>query len=166
MTKNKIDSQSNLVGQKAPSFECLNTQGKLVNNSLFENKWSVLYFYPKDMTPGCTIEANDFQARLTNFSQLECQVIGISKDPCSSHLKFAEKEGLAFELLSDESCQVCESFGVWKEKILYGKKHMGIERTTFLINPQGVVVNQWSKVKVDGHAEQVLETLKKYLNKV
>jgi peroxiredoxin Q/BCP len=122
--------------------------------------WNVLYFYPKDMTSGCTIEARDFQSLLKKFQNLGCQVIGVSKDSCASHQKFATKEGLNFQLLPDSSGEVCQAFDVWKEKSMYGKKFMGIERSTFLIHPSGEIVQSWHKVKVTGHAEEVLETLK------
>ncbi|NBO38286.1 peroxiredoxin [bacterium] len=136
-----------------------------VNGEVFDvrsvkGKWAVLYFYPKDMTPGCTIEARDFQTLSNEFKQQDAVVIGVSKDSCQSHDKFAQKEGLSFMLLSDEKSDLCERFGVWKEKSMYGKKFMGIERSTFIVDPSGRVVAQWPKVKVDGHAKQVLATLK------
>jgi peroxiredoxin Q/BCP len=113
------------------------------------------------MTPGCTLEARDFEALKDEFKRQDAVVIGVSKDSCESHRKFAQKEGLSFMLLSDEGGDLCERFGVWKEKSMYGKTFMGIERSTFLLNPKGNVVAHWPKVKVDGHASSVLSTLKK-----
>ncbi|MFZ9520053.1 MAG: peroxiredoxin [Silvanigrellaceae bacterium] len=135
--------------------------GEEFRDGLVRGKWVVLYFYPKDMTPGCTIEARDFQALNQQFKLQDAVVVGVSKDSCQSHGKFAQKEGLAFMLLSDEGGDLCERFGVWKEKSMYGKTFMGIERSTFLLNPKGLVVARWPKVKVDGHAKSVLATLKK-----
>lgn len=135
--------------------------GEVFDSRALKGKWTVLYFYPKDMTPGCTIEAKDFQALDRQYQQQDAVVIGVSKDSCQSHSKFAQKEGLSFLLLSDEETDLCERFGVWKEKSMYGKKFMGIERSTFLISPEGHVVAHWPKVKVDGHAQLVLTALKK-----
>lgn len=139
--------------------------GKLGNGKAFSRKdlageWLVLYFYPKDMTSGCTVEANDFQAALSKFEKLGCSVIGVSKDSCERHVKFSQKEGLEFALVSDEDGSLCEDYGVWKEKSLYGRKFMGIERSTFLIDPNSKVVAEWRKVKVAGHVADVLATLK------
>ena len=135
--------------------------GEVFNAASLNGKWKVLYFYPKDMTPGCTVEAHDFQALSREYQQQEAVVIGVSKDSCQSHSKFAQKEGLSFMLISDEKSDLCERFGVWKEKSMYGKTYMGIERSTFLITPEGQVVARWPKVKVAGHAHEVLSALKK-----
>ena len=135
--------------------------GEEFNAASLKGKWKVLYFYPKDMTPGCTVEARDFQALSREYQQQEAVVIGVSKDSCQSHSKFAQKEGLSFMLISDEKSDLCERFGVWKEKSMYGKTYMGIERSTFLISPEGQVVARWPKVKVAGHAHEVLSALKK-----
>ncbi len=134
--------------------------GESFNPALTKGKWTVLYFYPKDMTPGCTVEARDFEALSQEYQQQDAVVIGVSKDSCQSHRKFAQKEGLSFVLLSDESTDLCERFGVWKEKSMYGRTYMGIERSTFIISPEGQVVARWPKVKVDGHAREVFSTLK------
>jgi peroxiredoxin Q/BCP len=122
--------------------------------------WHVLYFYPKDMTSGCTTEAREFEIAKKRFALLKCKIVGVSKDTCALHLKFMQKEDLSFILLSDKESQLCEQFEVWKEKSMYGKKYMGIERTTFLIDPSGIVVARFSKVKVAGHVDDVLNTLK------
>jgi thioredoxin-dependent peroxiredoxin len=122
--------------------------------------WKVVYFYPKDLTSGCTVEASDFEAFSKDFKKLGCEIIGVSKDSCASHEKFAAKENLNFLLLSDTDGETCEAFGVWKEKSMYGRKYMGIERSTFLVNSKGYVCAEWRSVKVPGHAESVLEVLK------
>ena len=135
--------------------------GKAFNVSALKGKWTVLYFYPKDATPGCTIEAKDFERLSGEYEKNNAVIVGVSKDSCQSHTKFAQKESLSFVLLSDENSDLCEKFGVWKEKKMYGKSFLGIERSTFLINPEGMVVAQWPKVKVDGHAKEVLAALKR-----
>ncbi|MEN9827349.1 MAG: hypothetical protein RI953_3094 [Pseudomonadota bacterium] len=156
------DGESGLLSSpyQAPRISGL-VGGEEFRDSFVKGKWVVLYFYPKDMTPGCTIEARDFQALNAQFKQQDAVVVGVSKDSCQSHGKFAQKEGLSFMLLSDEGGDLCERYGVWKQKSMYGKTFMGIERSTFLLNPKGHVVACWPKVKVDGHAKAVLDTLKK-----
>ena len=146
---------------KAPTITGQDSSGESLKPDTFPGKWIVLFFYPKDMTSGCTVEAKDFQANLDQFSKLGAVVIGVSKDSCASHGKFEKKEGLQFLLLSDEKGDLCERFGVWTEKSMYGRKYMGIERSTFVINPQGQVVEEWRKVKVPGHVDQVLALLGK-----
>jgi peroxiredoxin Q/BCP len=156
------DGESGLLSSpySAPKISG-HVNGEEFNAALLKGKWKVLYFYPKDMTPGCTVEARDFQALSREYQQQEAVVIGVSKDSCQSHSKFAQKEGLSFMLISDEESDLCERFGVWKEKSMYGKTYMGIERSTFLISPEGQVVARWPKVKVAGHAHEVLSALKK-----
>jgi len=116
----------------------------------------VLYFYPKDDTPGCTLEAQDFTARLADFSAAGATVIGVSKDSVKAHDKFCKKHGLGVVLVSDEDGHTCEDYGVWLEKSMYGKTYMGIERTTVLIDAAGRVARVWNKVSVKGHADEVL----------
>ena len=116
----------------------------------------VVYFYPKDDTPGCTTEAKDFSALAADFAKIGVPIVGVSKDTTASHTKFSKKHGLAVELVSDTDGSVCEALGVWVEKSMYGKSYMGIERATFLIDAQGTVAEAWHKVKVKGHAESVL----------
>ena len=121
----------------------------------------VLFFYPRDNTSGCTREAKDFTENIEFFNDLNINVFGISKDSITSHEKFIKKQNLKIPLLSDEAGSVCEDFGVWKEKSMYGKIYMGIERSTFIIDGSGSVTHEWRKVKVANHVEEVLEAIKK-----
>ena len=125
-------------------------------------QWLVLYFYPKDSTPGCTTEGNDFNALLPAFRKLGATVVGASRDSLKSHDRFREKQGFGFELASDPDEALCRAFDVIKPKKLYGREFIGVERSTFLIDPQGVVRAAWRKVKVPGHAQAVLDTLKEH----
>ena len=147
------------VGQQAPDVE-LNLPNGPVRLSSLKGKPVVVYFYPKDDTPGCTTEAKEFTALADQFAAAGVRVIGVSKDSAKRHANFASKHALAVELASDESGAACEAFGVWVEKSLYGRKYMGIERATFLIGADGMVVHVWPKVKVAGHAEAVLAAAK------
>ena len=126
----------------------------------FSGQWLVLYFYPKDSTPGCTTEGNDFNALLPKFRKLGAQVLGVSRDSLKSHQNFCAKQGFGFELVSDADEKLCNAFGVIKPKKLYGRDYVGIERSTFLIDPKGRVVRSWVPVKVPGHAQAVLDALK------
>ena len=147
------------IGDKAPLFELLDKNNQKVRLKDFKEKKVVLYFYPKDMTSGCTQEACDFRDAFPAFNKLKAVVLGISADSVSSHIKFADKYELPFTLLSDENKEVVEKYGVWKEKSMYGKKYMGIERTTFIIDGNGIIKNIFAKVKVDGHVEEVMKAL-------
>ena len=126
----------------------------------YAGKWLVLYFYPKDSTPGCTVEGNDFNALLPRFRKLGAEVLGVSRDSLKSHANFCAKQGFDFPLVSDSDSKLCDAFGVIHPKKLYGREFIGIERSTFLVDPEGVVRAEWRKVKVPGHAEDVLDTLK------
>lgn len=148
------------VGDKAPNFLLKSQQGKSFSLESFSRKWLVVYFYPKDATPGCTLEANNFQARYGDFKALDAEIVGVSKDSLTSHTKFAEKQGLTFPLLSDDMGEMCEAYGVWVEKSMYGRTYMGIDRATFLVDPDGVIQQIWRKVKVKGHVEKVLDAVK------
>ena len=148
------------VGKKAPAFKLPDASGKKVSLSDFKGKKVVLYFYPKDMTSGCTQEACDFRDSFPDFSKLKTVVIGVSADSASLHQKFTEKYSLPFVLLSDENKEVLEKYGVWKEKSMYGRKYMGIERTTFVIDEDGKIQNIFTKVKVVGHVDEILKVLK------
>ena len=150
-----------LEGMSAPLFTLKNEKGEQVSLKDFAGKkYVVLYFYPKDSTPGCTTEACDFRENYTNFSDLNAVILGVSADDERAHKKFIEKYGLPFSLLIDDTHEVSEAYGVWKLKKNFGKEYMGIERSTFLIDPTGTIVKEWRKVKVNGHVEEVLFTIK------
>ncbi len=148
------------VGDKAPAFKLKNQDEETISLSGLKGKPVVLYFYPKDDTPGCTKEACNFRDEFPKFGKLKAEIIGISTDSVKSHKKFAEKYGLPFILLADEKKQVVQEYGVWKEKNMYGRKYLGIERTTFIINSDGRIANLFPKVKVDEHNKEVMEALK------
>ncbi len=148
-------------GKKAPVFTLNNQDGKSISLKDFNGKKVVLYFYPKDDTSGCTKEACSFRDGLPEFNNLNAVILGVSPDSVESHKKFAEKYNLPFTLLSDEPREVIEKYDVWKEKNNYGKKYMGVERTTFLIDENGMIKKIFPKVKVDGHDQELLEALKK-----
>ena len=150
------------VGEKAPEFSMATDSSGTVSLAGLKGKKVVLYFYPKDDTPGCTKEACAFRDAMPDFSGIDAEIIGVSKDPVAKHDKFKAKYDLPFTLASDEESDVCERFGVWVEKNMYGRKYMGIERATFLIDSEGIVRNVWRKVKVPGHAEAVLEAAKDF----
>lgn len=143
-------------GQTAPDFTLPRDGGSDITLSDLRPGKVVLYFYPKDDTPGCTTEALDFTARLAAFHAADTEVIGLSKDSVKAHDKFCKKHGLRIILASDEHGQVCEDYGVWVEKSMYGKTFMGVERTTMLIDGAGKVARVWAKVSVKGHADEVL----------
>ena len=147
------------VGMQAPAFMLADKDGKMVSLSDFFGKKVVLYFYPKDNTPGCTRQACAFASAYSEFEKKNAVVIGISKDSVSSHEKFAEKYNLPFILLSDPELQAIQAYGVWQEKKLYGKTSMGVVRTTFIIDEQGKIMKVMPKVKPDTNAAEVLEIL-------
>jgi thioredoxin-dependent peroxiredoxin len=144
------------AGTPAPDFTLPTSGGDIVTLSAMRPGKVVLYFYPKDDTPGCTLEAQDFNARRADFEATGTTVIGISKDSVKSHDKFCKKHGLGIMLVSDEGGTTSEDYGVWLEKSMYGKTYMGIERTTVLIDGAGMVARVWNKVSVKGHADEVL----------
>lgn len=148
------------VGETAPDFCLKDKDGKEVCLSDFRGKWVVLYFYPRDNTPGCTREAVDFTSRLREFEELGAVVIGVSKDSVESHRKFAEKHGIKVVLLSDPEHRVIEAYGAWGKKKRYGKEYYGTIRSTFIIGPDGVVKKIWRNVRVRGHVDEVLEALR------
>ena len=148
------------ISQPAPDFTLPGTAGGDVTLSDLKGQPVVLFFYPRDDTPGCTKESIGFSESRTDFEAAGAKVFGISKDSLASHEKFAAKRDLQIPLLSDEHGSVCENYGVWKEKNMYGKKYMGIERTTYLIATDGTVAQVWNKVKVPGHVEAVLEAVR------
>lgn len=146
-------------GRSAPAFQLLTDENKKCALKDFKGHWVVLYFYPKDMTSGCTQESCDFRDSYKKILGLGALILGVSKDSVQSHQKFKAKYDFPFPLLSDESTEVCQKYGVWKEKSLYGRKYMGIERMTFVINPQGKIAKIYSKVKVQGHVDEVMAFL-------
>jgi peroxiredoxin Q/BCP len=148
------------LATSAPDFTLPTADGTEVTLSALKGSPVVLFFYPRDDTPGCTKESIAFSAGLAEFEAIGAKVFGVSKDSVASHAKFATKRDLTVPLLSDEHGSVCEEYGVWKEKNMYGKTYMGIERTTYLIDADGHVAMVWPKVKVDGHAEAVLAAVK------
>jgi len=147
-------------GSKAPSFTVLNQGGEKVSLKDFQGKWLILYFYPKDNTPGCTIEAKDFTKLKKEFEKMNAVVVGVSKDSVKSHCSFIEKQELEIELLSDENQEMLEKYHVWGKKKFMGREFMGIIRSTFLIDPESKIRVEWSSVKVKGHAQEVLKKLK------
>ncbi len=151
------------VGLQAPDFELKDSDGKSVKLSNFRGENVVLYFYPKDMTPGCTTQACDFRDFHTSFTALDCVIIGISPDPKEKHEKFIEKYNLPFLLLVDEDHHVADMYEVWKLKKNFGKEYMGIERSTFVIDEEGRLAKEWRKVKVKGHVEEALLFVKENL---
>lgn len=148
------------ICDQAPDFTLPATGGADVTLSALQGQPVVLFFYPRDDTPGCTKESIGFSGALDAFEAAGAKVFGVSKDSMASHEKFATKRDLSVPLLSDEHGSVCEDYGVWKEKNMYGKKYMGIERTTFLIAADGTIAQVWNKVKVPGHVEAVLEAVR------
>ena len=144
------------VGKKAPAFKTESSSGATVSLAGLKGQKVVLYFYPKDDTPGCTIEAQEFRASLDKFKKLGAVVLGVSPDDVKSHCKFINKFDLNFELLADTDHAVSEAYGVWVEKSMYGKKYMGVQRATFLIDGSGKLAAVWPKVKPEGHAAEVL----------
>lgn len=149
-------------GKKAPAFSGVDDKGNKVSLKDFSDKKVILYFYPKDMTPGCTTEACDFQESISKLKRNGAVVIGVSKDSVERHVKFKEKYSLKFPLIADEDGKICEKYGVWQKKKLYGKEFMGIVRSTFLIGENGKLLKVWPKVKVKGHVEEVLDAVKSF----
>jgi peroxiredoxin Q/BCP len=150
------------VGKKAPAFTLKDQNGVAHKLSQYAGRPVILYFYPKDDTPGCTTESCDFQSRLPTFTKAgDAVVLGMSILDEKSKAKFANKHGLTFPLLADAEHEVAEKYGVWQEKMRYGRKYMGIVRTTYLIDKDGKVAKRWDKVSVDGHADQVLTELRR-----
>ncbi len=148
------------INSKAPNFNLISTNGNSYSLKDSIRSYVVLYFYPKDDTPGCTIETNDFNKLLTKFKKLNCEVYGISKDNIKSHNKFKEKYKIKFDLLADDEIKIVKSYKVWAKKKFMGREFMGVVRSTFLIDPKGKIVKIWDNVKVKDHAQEVLDSLK------
>jgi thioredoxin-dependent peroxiredoxin len=147
-------------GKKAPRFKLKDQNGEVISLESLKGKNVVLYFYPKDDTSGCTAEACNFRDEFPKFKKVYAVILGVSPDSVESHKKFAAKYKLPFSLLSDENKEVCEKYGVWQEKSMYGKKYMGVVRTTFVINEKGIIKKIFPKVKVEDHNTEVMEALK------
>ena len=153
------------VNSKAPIFKLPSTSKKDYSLKDSIGKYVIIYFYPKDDTPGCTIETNDFNKLLAKFKKLNCEVLGVSKDSLKSHEKFREKYKIKFNLLADEEIKVLKKYKVWGKKKFMGREFMGIIRTTFLIDKKGKIIKIWDNVKVKDHAKEVLETLQNIVKK-
>ena len=152
---------TNLAGKKAPNFILMSTSGKKVDLYKIKNNYIVLYFYPKDDTPGCTLETKDFNSLLSKFKKYDCSIFGISKDDLKSHLKFKKKYGVKFEFLADEKKEVIKAYKVWGKKKFMGKEFMGLIRSTFLIKDKKIIKN-WRSVRVKGHAQEVLDFIENF----
>ena len=152
------------INDKIPTFTLSLSDDTLLDSNDLKKKLYIIYFYPKDNTPGCTNEAKDFSSLIEEFNKINVEVIGISKDSIKKHLNFIEKQDLKIKLGSDENGEVIEKFGVWVEKKMYGRTYMGIERSTFIVSSDGKVVEIFRKVKVKNHAQIVLEKIKEILN--
>jgi|TARA_B100001113_G_C20792585_1_gene484632 peroxiredoxin Q/BCP len=148
------------IGNKVPAFTSILDDGSNLKSTDLKGKYVVIYFYPKDSTPGCTKEGEDFRDFHKEFKKNDSLIFGVSRDSVASHEKFKKKYNFPFNLISDEEESLCNIFDVIKEKNMYGRKYMGIERSTFLIDKKGVLVHEWRKVKVKNHAQEVLDTLK------
>ena len=147
--------------KKAPNFKIVGTSNKIVELNKIKSKFIVLYFYPKDDTPGCTLETKDFNSLLSKFKKYDCSIFGISKDDLKSHLKFKKKYGVKFELLADEKKEAIKAYKVWGKKKFMGKEFMGLIRSTFLIKDKKIVKN-WRSVKVKDHAQEVLDFIENF----
>ncbi len=145
------------IGEKLNNVKLLLEDGNNFSSDEFLGKKLIIYFYPKDDTPGCTKEAIEFSELIEDFKKNNTQIIGISKDSLEKHQKFISKHNLKVKLASDEDLEICKKFGVWVEKSMYGKKYMGIERSTFLFDQNLILIKEWKKVKVNNHAQEVLE---------
>lgn len=152
------------LSKKILNLPLLDQNGETLKLADYAGRWLVVYFYPKDSTPGCTTEGLDFSALMPDFDKANATVIGVSRDSVKSHANFCSKQGLAFDLISDVDGALCEAFGVWRLKKNYGREYEGIVRSTFLIDPEQKPVHLWDPVRVKGHAQEVLDTLKQLSN--
>ncbi len=152
------------IGKQLPKLTGLTDAGTLLELESLSGKWIVIYFYPRDATPGCTTEAGDFRDLHSKFEKHNCEILGVSRDLVASHARFRAKQELPFELIADVDETWCKTFDVIHEKILYGKRHLGIVRSTFLVDAEGILRAEWRKVKVPGHAAAVLEQLTRIIH--
>ena len=150
----------NLEVKKCPKFKASATNNKTISNDTFQNQNFVIYFYPKDSTPGCTTEGQEFRDNYKKFKKLNTEILGVSRESIKSHENFKSKQNFPFELLSDPDEKVCKAFDVMKLKSMYGREYMGIDRSTFLVNSEGKIVRVWRTVKVKGHVAEVLDAVK------
>ena len=153
--------EKKLVGKKCPKFSLECTSNKNLSNDDFIGKNLVIYFYPKDATPGCTTEGQDFRDNYKIFKELNTEIVGVSRDSIKSHENFKEKQSFPFELLSDPDEKMCKAFDVMKMKSMYGREYLGVDRSTFLISTEGKVIKEWRSVKVKGHVVEVIDEIKK-----
>ena len=153
--------EKKLEGKKCPIFKGDSTSNKTISNKDFLGKNLVIYFYPKDSTPGCTTEGQDFRDNYKNFKKLNTDILGVSRDSLKSHENFKQKQSFPFELLSDPEEIMCKAFDVMKLKSMYGKEYIGVDRSTFLISSEGKIIKEWRSVKVKGHVDEVLDEVKK-----
>ena len=153
--------EKKLVGKKCPKFSLECTSNKNLSNDDFIGKNLVIYFYPKDATPGCTTEGQDFRDNYKILKELNAEVVGVSRDSIKSHENFKEKQSFPFELLSDPDEKMCKAFDVMKMKSMYGREYLGVDRSTFLISTEGKVIKEWRSVKVKGHVVEVIDEIKK-----
>jgi peroxiredoxin Q/BCP len=160
MSDAKVPAGNVVVGKKAPAFSAPDQDGKTVKLDEYKGQWLVLYFYPNDDTPGCTTEACDFTNGIKDFEKLDAAILGCSPNTEESHRKFIAKYKLKVRLLSDPSHAVLEKYGAWGEKVLYGRKSLGVIRSTVIVDPAGKVAHHWARVKSAGHADAVREKLK------
>ena len=149
----------NLERKKCPKFSAEATNQQTISNKTYEDKNVVIYFYPKDSTPGCTTEGQEFRDNYKKFKKCNTEILGVSRESIKSHENFKSKENFPFELLSDPDEKVCKAFDVMKMKSMYGRQYMGVDRSTFIINDKGKIIKQWRAVKVKGHVQEVLETI-------
>jgi peroxiredoxin Q/BCP len=153
--------EKKLEGKKCPIFKGDSTSNKTISNKDFLGKNLVIYFYPKDSTPGCTTEGQDFRDNYKTFKKLNTDILGVSRDSVKSHENFKQKQSFPFELLSDPEEIMCKDFDVMKLKSMYGKEYIGVDRSTFLISSEGNIIKEWRSVKVKGHVDEVLDEVKK-----
>ncbi|MEL0017056.1 MAG: peroxiredoxin [Gammaproteobacteria bacterium] len=151
----------NLEGKKCPKFSAEATSEQVISNQTYKDKNVVIYFYPKDSTPGCTTEGQEFRDNYKKFKKYNTEILGVSRESIKSHENFKSKQNFPFELLSDPDEKVCKAFDVMKMKSMYGRQYMGVDRSTFIVNDQGKIIKEWRSVKVKGHVQEVLETVEK-----
>ena len=151
----------NLEGKKCPKFSAEATSEQVISNQTYKDKNVVIYFYPKDSTPGCTTEGQEFRDNYKKFKKYNTEILGVSRESIKSHENFKSKQNFPFELLSDPDEKVCKAFDVMKMKSMYGRQYMGVDRSTFIVNDQGKIIKEWRSVKVKGHVQEVLETVQK-----